>query len=244
MNQYHDHSRTPLLFHKIYWLIWTPAQIIMGAMTFFDSYGGFDSMSLVEKADLGYGVLTCLLMITYYIGFLRWKRYGWYALMAQLVTNVIYAFVALGVQWNDDRAFATSLVIGTLIRCIPVGIYYYKRRPLFTPKGIDMPGGSIFFGGVTPQNRQSPYGSHNPYNNQNPYNGQSVQNGQSDMQNMPQNNPYTQQWHIPTEQPQPVQEKQNDNFNAEGERIYYCPECGGMVKQHSVYCIHCGAKMK
>lgn len=252
MNQYHNHSRTPLFFHRLYWLFWTPAQIIMGAMAASEAWAALDMTDKLAVADFGYGIVTCLLMATYYIGFFKWKLYGWYALMAQLVINTVYAFVSLGVLWSDDRTFAVSLVIGTLIRCIPVGIYYYKRKPLFTRKGIEMQNGNIFFGGTNPQRPNGPQNPFGPQNPQNPYNpqnpadtnGQNTQNGQ----NIPQIPPFGAPWQNSYDQqadavqnPQPAAK---ENFTAEGERIYYCPECGSAVKQSSVFCIHCGAKMK
>ena len=95
-------------------------------------------------------------MAIYFVAFFSWKLHGWYALMAQLVINVGYAFASLIIS-ADDRSYAISLVIGTLIRCIPVGIYYYKRKPLFSPKGFDIPAaGMLFSGGAAYQRKQNP----------------------------------------------------------------------------------------
>ena len=156
MNKHYNHRQTPLLFHRIYWLMWTPAQIVMGFPGIIEAFGGLQTADIYGIADFIYAVLTVFLMAVYFVAFFSWKLHGWYALMAQLVINVIYAFVSLAVTWQDDAAFALSLVIGTLIRCIPVGIYYMKRKPLFAPKGFDIPAaGFLFPGGAAYQGQQN-----------------------------------------------------------------------------------------
>ena len=166
MNQFHNRDTQGVLFHKLYWLIWTPSQIVMGMSTIWDSLSNIDSLSTWDIINTSYGIMTCALMAIYFIGFFSWKEYAWKALMTQLITNVIFAFVAFGVQYADNAGFAGALVIGTLLRCVPVGIYYKNRRQLFTAQGADMPQGSIFFGGVPNQrtNQQNPW--QNQQNNQ------------------------------------------------------------------------------
>ena len=156
MNQYHDHLKTPLLFHRIYWMIWTPAQIVLGVPGIIAAAKSLNGADIYAVLDFGYALLTCLFMAVYFVAFFSWKLHGWYALMAQLVMNVAYAFASLLVFPNDDRSYAISLVIGTLIRCIPVGIYYCKRRPLFSAKGFNIPAAGMFFsGGAAYQRRQN-----------------------------------------------------------------------------------------
>lgn len=216
MNQYHNHSTTPMLFHRIYWLIWTPAQIAMSVPVIIQNMralGGADFFGVIE---FGYSLVTALLMAAYFIGFFSWKLYGWYALMAQLVLNTAYAFASLFVLMGDDSSFAFALVTGTLIRCIPVGIYYYKRRPLFSAKGFDIPAAGVFFSGGAAYQRQN-----NPYQNQ--YNMNNQQN--------PQQTP-------------PQRENPVEHTAENGERTYFCPVCGKEVKQTSNFCINCGAKLK
>ena len=157
MDKHYNHSTAPLLFHRIYWLIWTPAQIALGVPGIVEAAKSLNTADLYATLDFAYALLTCLLMAIYFVAFFSWKLHGWYALMAQLVMNTAYAFASLLVFPTDDRAYAISLVIGTLIRCVPVGIYYYKRKPLFAPKGFDIPAaGMVFSGGAAYQRTQNP----------------------------------------------------------------------------------------
>ncbi|MBQ9845533.1 MAG: zinc ribbon domain-containing protein [Oscillospiraceae bacterium] len=233
-NYYHNHSTAPLLFHRIYWLMWTPAQITMGIIAASDYIRSNLITDFWTTLDFGYGIATCLLMAIYFIGFFKWKLYGWYALMTQLVINVCYAVLSLFVNWSDDSSFAISLLIGTLIRCVPVGIYYLKRRPLFSRKGFDIPAAGMLFG--------------NPYQHQNPQNQwhNRQQNSNDQWQNEQWNTPVNQHQNSqnPPQQPQSSNVQINPNFTEEGERIYFCPECGNSVKQSSNFCLHCGAKLK
>lgn len=184
MNQYHDHLKTPLLFHRIYWMIWTPAQIVLGVPGIIAAAKSLNSADIYAVLDFGYALLTCLFMAVYFVAFFSWKLHGWYALMAQLVMNVAYAFASLLVFPNDDRSYAISLVIGTLIRCIPVGIYYYKRRPLFSAKGFDIPAAGMFFSGGAAyqrtQNRQNTQWQHNQPDTQPPLSAQPFVNTETD----------------------------------------------------------------
>ena len=184
MNQYHDHLKTPLLFHRIYWMIWTPAQIVLGVPGIIAAAKSLNSADIYAVLDFGYALLTCLFMAVYFVAFFSWKLHGWYALMAQLVMNVAYAFASLLVFPNDDRSYAISLVIGTLIRCIPVGIYYYKRRPLFSAKGFDIPAAGMFFSGGAAyqrtQNQQNTQWQQNQPDTQPPLSAQPFESTDTD----------------------------------------------------------------
>ena len=110
MNQFRNRDTQGVLFHKFYWLIWTPSQIVMGISTIWDSLVNIDSLSTWDIINTSYGIMTCALMAIYFIGFFSWKEYAWKALMTQLITNVIFSFVAFGVQYADDAGFARGAV--------------------------------------------------------------------------------------------------------------------------------------
>lgn len=229
MNQFNNRSTAPMLFHKIYWLIWTPAQITMGATSAWELKDGISAFTLWEMADFIYGIATILLMATYFIGFFKWKRYAWQALMTQLVINVGYAVVALFYySQSGDSAFGMSLIIGTLIRCIPVGIYYNNRKQLFTKEGGEMPQGSIFFGGGQPP-RSNGWNQQNGQHNQQ-WNGTQWQNPQH---TQPQNG-FT----------APSAEAQHNTAEHKAENTSACPNCGKSIKSTSNFCIYCGTKVK
>ncbi|MBR6518917.1 MAG: hypothetical protein IKT63_04515, partial [Oscillospiraceae bacterium] len=79
MDKHYNHSTAPLLFHRIYWLIWTPAQIALGVPGIIASAKTLNTADILAVADFGYAVLTCLLMAIYFVAFFSWKLHGWYA---------------------------------------------------------------------------------------------------------------------------------------------------------------------
>ena len=230
MNQFNNRTPQQMLFHKIYWLIWTPAQITMGVMAAWELKDAISTFTAWEMADFIYGIVTVLLMATYFTGFFKNKRYAWQALMTQLVINMIYAFVALFAYSNSgDSSLGVSLIIGTSIRCIPVGIYYRNRKEFFTKEGTPMQQGGIFFGGYQPP-RNSQWNGQNNQNQQ--WNNQQWHNQQNTQFTQPQN----------AENPQPQQTVQD----TDGQNIttVLCPFCGKKVKPTSNFCIYCGKKLR
>ena len=231
MNQFQNRNTPGILFHKLYWLIWTPSQIVMGVSSIWDNLGKIESLSTWDIINTSYGIMTCVLMAMYFIGFFSWKKYAWKAVMTQLITNIIFAFVAFGIQYADNYTFAASLVIGTLIRCVPVSIYYNNRKHLFTEEGAEMPQGSLFFGGIPNQRNQRP-------NQQNPW-----QNPQNNQWSSQQNTQFTQPHNA--ENPQPVQPQQTaQDSDVQNTTTATCPFCGKNVKPTSNFCIYCGKKLK
>ena len=236
------------MFHKFYWLMWTTAQIVLGVNSVVSFAKIADFSNPVEIADFIYGLVTVILMVTYFIGFFKWKLYGWYALMAQLVINVAYAFASLFISFGTVEVTSYALVIGTLIRCIPVGIYYYNRKPLFTKQGSDYPAAGFLF--APPQRPNNPWNNQNgnmpdsqPHNmpqNQDMWQNSNVQNTADSVKN---GNTALHGSFGNANQPQQTA-PHNPNFDEKGERIYFCPNCGQPVKQSSNFCLDCGAKLK
>ena len=233
MNQFNNRTPQPMLFHKLYWLIWTPAQITMGVMAAWELKDAISTFTMGEMADFLYGIVTVLLMVVYFTGFFKNKRYAWQALMTQLVINMVYAVVAFfAYSKAGDATFGMSLIIGTSIRCIPVGIYYKNRKDLFTREGTEMPQGSIFFGGNQPP-RANGWNSQNNQNNQ--WNNNQWQNQHNPQYTQPQNSPNPQQ-----------SEAQHSTTDSDGQNTEkaVCPNCGKNIKSTSNFCIYCGKKLK
>ena len=80
------------------------------------------------------------LTAAYFIGFFRWKKYAWYCLFAQLISEaVLYTatFILSVFILPQYTSTVIGVLIGFLIRGIPMGIYYYKRRGLFSTEGYN-----------------------------------------------------------------------------------------------------------
>lgn len=139
MNEYTDIRTAPLKFHKFYWKIWIPVQIILGGVTFGTITANFSIPDLYTAVDAVYYLLSGVLFAAAFGGFFRWKRSALISVFAQMAANIIYVFIVFYLSVTDMPGITTNLaissVIGTLIRCFFVGIYYYKRRALFVKGG-------------------------------------------------------------------------------------------------------------
>lgn len=86
------------------------------------------------SADLLASIMTLTLIAICFVGFMGWKSYAWYSMMIYLGFGVIYnAFVITVYTTYAPQmvSTATSRFAGVLIYAILVGVYYYKRKPLF-----------------------------------------------------------------------------------------------------------------
>jgi len=138
MNQYTDINTTPLRFHKFYWKIWIPLQIILGAYNFAVTVADMGAPDIYYAIDIGYFLLSGILFGAAFGGFFRWKRSALVSLFIQMALNIVYVLVLFFIYAKimpDSLGLAFGSVAGTFIRCIPVGIYYYKRRALFVKGG-------------------------------------------------------------------------------------------------------------
>lgn len=216
MQEYTDIRTTPLRFHMFFWKIWIPVQVILGGWSFGKLTADFQNMDMLTTIDAGYYLISGVLFAMVMGGFFRWKRNALISLFAQMAINIVYAFAMyiIAAGSNGDTGFALSALIGTLIRCIPVGIYYYKRRKLFVP------------GGYTKEQMEAiNRGADNSFSG-------SFRNS---MQNSTRStySSYTTQY----------SNAEENITDAEGiKRV--CPHCGRQLPNNPNFCIYCGGKLK
>ena len=231
MKTYTDIRTTPLKFHKFYWKIWMPIQVILGGWNFGTLSVNMQSADVYTRVDMAHFLLSGVLFATAMGGFFRWKRSALISVFAQIAENLVYvvALYLAAAASGGDTNYAQATVIGTLIRSIVVGVYYYNRRKLFVKGGYTREqmeqinrGGSNSFAGSFVNNGTggNVYGNtgYNTYGN--------VQGGY---------NPYEPQQNTEEQPAHPV--------DSEGLRRV-CPYCGKDVADSSVFCIHCGEKLK
>lgn len=138
MNSYTDISTTPLKFHRFFWKIWIPIQIILGAYNLAATAAEMPALDIYYGIDIAYFMISGVLFAAAFGGFFRWKRSGLISLFMQMAINIIYVIVLFFIYTKfmpDSTNLAFGSVVGTFIRCVPVGIYYYKRRNLFVKGG-------------------------------------------------------------------------------------------------------------
>ena len=177
MKEYTNISTTPLKFHKFYWKIWMPVQIVLGGWNFGIITADLSAADLLTRIDAAHFIISGVLFAAAMGGFFRWKRSALICVFVQMAENIIYV-VAMYMLTPPTAAgpdFALSAVIGTLIRCIPVSIYYYNRRKLFVKGGYTKEqmeainnGQSNSFAGSFGRNAQNnPYSAYNAYSTTN-----------------------------------------------------------------------------
>ncbi|MBQ6930233.1 MAG: zinc-ribbon domain-containing protein [Oscillospiraceae bacterium] len=138
MQEYTDIRTTPLKFHKFFWKIWIPVQVILGGWKFGTLTADFSALDVYTAIDAVYYLLSGVLFAAAMGGFFRWKRSALVSVFLQMAANIIYVLILFFLSCThlpNAANLAFGSVAGTFIRCILVGIYYYKRRRLFVKGG-------------------------------------------------------------------------------------------------------------
>jgi len=121
-----------------FWKIWIPVQIILGGWNFGTLSADMQAIDLYTAIDMVYYLLSGVLFAAALGGFFRWKRSALISVFIQMAANILYVLIAFVLAYSQTPSTANlafGSVAGTFIRCIPVGIYYYKRRRLFVKGG-------------------------------------------------------------------------------------------------------------
>ena len=142
MKQFTDFYSTPLKFHKFFHYVWTPV-LFAGSLLVIPGQLTAVSYNPYTAARLAYGILNCCLIAAYFIGFFRWKLYSWYCLFVQMAAEILFAagtyilYVAVVPHNSFTSGMGFGNIIGAAVRSTLIGIYYYKRKPLFSEKGFN-----------------------------------------------------------------------------------------------------------
>ena len=140
MKFYYSFESAPLKFHKAFYKVLCPIFIGIRAILFLstiihltnpDSY--YDSGTLVLSLLFSGVEIVFLSLITY--GFANKKEYAWYMVYAFLVETVLSGII--NATQSANIASAVSETIGAFIIPILIGIYYYKRKPLFVTSEVN-----------------------------------------------------------------------------------------------------------
>lgn len=140
MKKYTDYYSTPLKFHKFFHYVWTPVTLLISLVVLFIMFRSFSYNNIGSAVYITFAVFNFALTIAYFIGFFRWKKYAWYCLFAQLISEaVLYTVTFILSVFILPQYILTlaGVIIGFSIRGIPMSIYYYKRRGLFSTEGFN-----------------------------------------------------------------------------------------------------------
>ena len=122
---------TPMKFHRFYYLVLTPVNILLALWATIDMFlhpETLDAISVIYNL----AILACCVLT--FMGSFKLHKYAWFAIMGAFALELIYDFCALmlvapfGMMavWNTF-----SQVLWRFVFIILMIIYYVKRQPLF-----------------------------------------------------------------------------------------------------------------
>ena len=155
MNFYYSYESTPLKFHNAFYKVISPIIIAIRALLLISTLGYLTDPSY-DTDLLVFNLFVCILSIVFLgfmtYGFLNKKTYAWYMVYAFLGLTFLSSIIS---SLSNPYAIPFLAIIPTLI-----GIYYYKRKPLFVTSETNNHSTSTN-GAVTPnrtfQNSAPPY---------------------------------------------------------------------------------------
>ena len=137
MKQYNDRATTPLAFHAFFRFCTAPVGFLLALGNLIKTASNTNGIAFLNAIDLIYFSAVAALLLACFIGFFGWKPYAWKCVMAYLCLNSVYALycvVIYAIYLSFSPIYMGTAVgqfIGVLVYSILVGIYYYKRKPLF-----------------------------------------------------------------------------------------------------------------
>jgi len=136
--QYRIRETTPLKFHNFVRYFSLPVGIVSALVSIIIIINNLYYFDWLSVLGVVYYAVIIGLLVTTFIGFLRWKRIGYICLLSALALEVFFALASLigySSYPSDVVASYVGNLIGILVYAIPVYIYYRKRAPLFTKSG-------------------------------------------------------------------------------------------------------------
>ncbi len=130
--KYHSIQDTPLKFHTFYRFVSMPIGAITGLIAVISSIAAMDN--LFYLLDIFFCAVQMVACGAAFIGFFNWKSYAWYAVMVNLLNNVVYNVVLFAVHvafGSGNFSYDIGTILGTGISSALIYIYYNKRKPLF-----------------------------------------------------------------------------------------------------------------
>lgn len=145
MKFYYSSESAPLKFHKAFYKVISPILIVCHTILLLATIGHiinddghYDLTLLILDLVICSMSIVFLGYITY--GFANKKEYAWHLVYAYLGTTVLTRIIAAAMA--DNAAVAVGQIIGSFIIPILIGVYYYKRKPLFVASEVEYQNGT------------------------------------------------------------------------------------------------------
>lgn len=130
-----------MLFHKFVWYVWMPISFLVslyaacvGIGSYYDTFGGYMDSFQVALIGIIYVVFEIIFVAApafVFIGFFKQRKYAWYILVIESVSNIVTSPILLIL---NASAYEASTVVGRVLGImldIAIVIYYWKHRRLF-----------------------------------------------------------------------------------------------------------------
>ena len=130
MRKHYTKELTPLKFHKLYYWVITPVNIIFTIYTMAQMFANHTSTPLLIVYD-SLLLISCVLT---FVGGYHFKKYAWWAIMGGFALELfydVYYVIFSAVVMPELMTLALSNVAWRFVAVILMGIYYLKRKPLF-----------------------------------------------------------------------------------------------------------------
>ncbi len=134
MQQYHSKAGTPLKFHNFFRYILLPLNFISTAITMYQEFSVMTQFTWPYAVDGFFFAVSLILMLSCVVGFFGWKPYSWYSVMAFLgilVVSGICNAAIYAAYVPEELSNSVGQLLVAILEAALIGIYYYKRRPLF-----------------------------------------------------------------------------------------------------------------
>lgn len=139
MKQYYIRESTPLKYHTFMRYAGLPLGILIVVRNIISSWPAAGEFNYVYLIDYASYFASFVLLSAAFVGFFNWAGYAWNCMMINYVVVGLHRVVVLGlyaVYLPSQLAAEIGSLIGFSIAAVLVGIYYWKRRPLFFPPTV------------------------------------------------------------------------------------------------------------
>ena len=130
------------LFHKFIWFVWMPFSFLASVLRAYEvlssNIAKYSSYLSGPKGPVVVLILILLALfelcfvaapVLVFIGFFRLKKYAWYILVIESISNIIFAPIMILTKNTYDVPTVIGKLLGVALD-IAIVIYYWRRRGL------------------------------------------------------------------------------------------------------------------
>lgn len=136
MESYSIKETTPLAFHNFFYKIVLPFGFLITIVQLVQYIQEMEGFTFLFVLDIVHYVLFLFLGAVSFWGLRRMQTYAWYSTMAFLAVNPLFILITLlviGIFYSMAAVSLVPTLLSSLVYGGLVGLYYWKRKPLFFP---------------------------------------------------------------------------------------------------------------